>query len=197
MTVAEMPWLARVLVNARGPRRARRVLAAIGPSVNPPPSGRILELGAGAGALSERLHERWPGAELVVSDFDPRLVSEIEASFARRFGSRPANVSVRALDARSIPFETGTFDVVFALLMLHHVETRHSEWKERPKALEEIRRVLAPGGLLVYQDFSRTEDLERTLGELGFTRVFVQRRWRRLLLAVHRAPGPGNAGHRA
>ena len=42
-------------------------------------------------------------------------------------------------DAQRLPFRAGAFDVALAMHMLYHVP-------DRPRALAEIRRVLAPGG---------------------------------------------------
>ncbi|MGC1582471.1 MAG: class I SAM-dependent methyltransferase, partial [Candidatus Acidiferrales bacterium] len=107
---------------------------------------------------------------------------------ARRFGSIPSTIELREVDARTLPFEDHSFDCVFAILMLHHVEERHSEYRQRPTVLREIRRVLALGGTFVYSDFSHIGNLRRTLSELGFTCLLEYRRWPHRELAVLRSP---------
>ena len=94
------------------------------------------------------------------------------------------------MDAKQIPYEPASFDCVFAMGMLHHVEAHHFDYVERPTALREIRRVLSPGGVLVYWEFSRTADMRKTLAELGFGSVFERRGWRGRELAIVRSPLP-------
>lgn len=186
--MAEMNAFARWRVNASSVRRARRLVTMLRPQLHLPPSPRILELGAGAGALSVRLHAEYPGSAITVTDFDPAQLESSRESFRRQLGSTPAGVEFRQVDARTLPFPDASFDAVFAIMMLHHVEARHSDYQERPAALREIRRVLAPGGKLVFMDFSRTKEMLATLTELGFRTSYERRRWPRQYLGLLQAP---------
>lgn len=181
--------VARFFINLGNAGRSRRILASIEPTLVLPPSPSLLELGAGRGGLSALLYEKYRPRRLVVSDFDPHQLAEAQRYLSHRLCPLPPSVEFLPVDARALPFEDATFDCVTAMLMLHHVEAHHGDYRERPVALREIRRVLAPGGLLVYADFSRTADLHQTLSELGFTTVFERRRWPRLELAIYRSPG--------
>jgi len=138
--------------------------------------------------MSALLQERYRPGRLVVTDFDPNQVEAARSFLAQRFGSLPPTVEVRRVDAKALPFEAASFDGVFAMAMLHHVELHHFDYRERPKALGEIRRVLTPRGTLVFSEFSRTEEMRHTLAELGFTPVYEKRGWRGRELAVFRSP---------
>ena len=183
-----MNRFSRWMVNFSSSRRSVRVLRTLGPHLRLPDSPRLLELGAGRGALSALLQERYRPEKLVVSDFDPDQLAAARTYLLRRLGSVPPSLELRRVDALAIPFEAGVFDAVFAMGMLHHVEAHHFDYQQRPRALAEIRRVLTPGGLLAYWEFSRTEEMRRTLAELGFRGVFDQRGWRGRQLAIYQAP---------
>ena len=92
---------------------------------------RVLEVGCGTGAMAERINAL-PGVTLVAVDFSERLV---ELTAARGVDARQADICY-------LPFEDDTFDVVYAGWMLYHV-------RDLDRALNEVRRVLRPGGTFV------------------------------------------------
>lgn len=184
----EMNRFERWMINRRTERRARGTLHRVGPVLTVAPTARILELGSGGGGLLALLHERYHPARLVGTDYDPAEVAFAREFLTRRWGSVPASIELRRADAQAIPFPEASFDFVFAMLVLHHVEERFSDYVHRPRALGEIRRVLSPGGFLVYSELFRRKDIRNTLAELGFTRVFL-RAGLRHDLGVFRSPG--------
>lgn len=108
------------------------------------PGLRVLEVGCGTGSLAISVARRHPGTEVAGLDPDQRALVR-----ARRKAAR-AGVAVR-LDrgfAEELPHPDGAFDRVLSSLMLHHVDAA-----AKPRVLAEVRRVLAPGGLLVLADF--------------------------------------------
>lgn len=185
--MAEMGRFGRWLVNRSNARRSVRVLGSLGPHLRLSPTSRVLELGAGRGGLSGLLQKRYRPARLVVTDFDPEQVEAARTHLSQEFGGLPTSFELRAVDAKGLPFEDGSFDCVFAIAMLHHVEAHHFDYVERPKALREIRRVLVPGGSLAFSEFSRVPEMRATLIELGFVPVFEKRGWRGRELAVFRS----------
>jgi len=176
--MSEMHGFARWWINRRTETRARRSLRVLGDHLVLPPAARILELGCGGGGMLAQLQERFRPARLVGTDFDPMQVEVARTFLARKFGAVPASVELRPGDALQIPFPDASFDAVFAMEMLHHVEAGHHDYVRRPQALREIRRVLLPGGLLVYSEFSRRPETRATLAELGFVTVFLRSSWR-------------------
>ena len=77
-------------------------------------------------------------------------------------------VDFRESDACQMPFEDAAFDVVFASLSLHHAGNR----ADRTRVLAEMTRVLKPGGaILVYDMFPVTNEVVRTLRQLGVTEI--------------------------
>jgi len=105
------------------------------------PRGRVLEIGAGSGAMAAELLATYSDITMTVTDLDAEMVDAV----ADRLASFAGRVTVRHADALALPFPDGSFDVVLSWIMLHHTV----EWE---KAIAEGLRVLCPGGHLVGYD---------------------------------------------
>ena len=89
-----------------------------------PKSAKILDVGAGEGALVERYRGR--GWDILGVD------------------SAYESPNVRRADLLSLPFDSGAFDAALCLDVLEHIALL-----DQPRALSEIARVLKPGGGLL------------------------------------------------
>jgi ubiquinone/menaquinone biosynthesis C-methylase UbiE len=108
------------------------------------PGHRILDIGCGTGSLTvlaKRLH---PDAHVVGIDPDAKALARA-ARKAERW--RVAIQFERGFSDR-LPHPDGSFDAVLSSLMFHHL-TR----EEKLGTLQEVRRVLRPGGSLHILDF--------------------------------------------
>jgi ubiquinone/menaquinone biosynthesis C-methylase UbiE len=105
-----------------------------------PPSARVLEVGCGTGAVSRALASRPGVGEVVGLDPAPAFLEK-----ARELAGDLANLSFVEGDARALPLEDDSFDVVVFHTTLCHVP-------EPETALAEASRVLRPGGLLAVFD---------------------------------------------
>jgi SAM-dependent methyltransferase len=186
--MAEMPRFSRWLVNRRTGQRARRALARLGDHLQLPPSARVLELGSGGGGMLALLQEQFHPELLVGTDYDVRQVDAARNYLASKWGAIPDTVQLQAADALGLPFGQGSFDVVFGMMMLHHVEDHHGDFQHRPQAIREIRRVLSPGGLFVYSEFSRREAVRSELARAGFVARFLRSDWRKDIGIFEAAP---------
>lgn len=81
------------------------------------PDPRILELGAGHGALSRQLLIDHPTAEVTVTDVEPAAVAAIAAD---DLGRHPRAV-VRVMDATAIDAPDRSFDLAVFALSFHHL----------------------------------------------------------------------------
>ncbi|HEX8100535.1 MAG TPA: class I SAM-dependent methyltransferase, partial [Actinomycetota bacterium] len=108
-------------------------------------SAAVLELGCGGGFNAETLLERFTGWHFTATDYDPEMV-ELCRSRLVRFGER---VQAEQADATALPYDGGSFDLVLAIGVLHHV----GAWE---KALAEAARVLKPNGSLLMVDLLDT-----------------------------------------
>jgi arsenite methyltransferase len=76
-------------------------------------------------------------------------------------------VEVREADARELPFDDHSFDVVVSSLVVHNIRSR----QERDRAIQEMVRVLKPGGRLAILDIFKTRDYEQALRRGGMGEV--------------------------
>ena len=104
------------------------------------PGAKVLDLGCGTGALSLRLARR----QFDVTGVD--ISGEMLAQLSQRTGRLKINL-VRA-NIFSLPFHDSTFDAVVSRWVLPHF----SDWGS---AVEEVARVLKPGGFFIFDFPSR------------------------------------------
>jgi malonyl-CoA O-methyltransferase len=102
---------------------------------------RVLDLGAGPGRASALLRRRYRKAQVIALD-PARSMLEL----ARRRGGWFRPVQVVCGEAESLPLADGSIDLLFSNLCVQWCE-------ELPRVLNECRRVLAPGGLLLLSTF--------------------------------------------
>lgn len=81
------------------------------------PDPRILELGAGHGALSRALLEDHPTAQVTVTDIEPTSVAAMAAGPL----GRHRRASVRDMDATAIDAPDRSFDLAVFALSFHHL----------------------------------------------------------------------------
>lgn len=147
-------------------------------------AGRVLEVGAGSGAMAAEVLARHPTIQLLATDVDRDMVVAARRRL-RPFGAR---ADVLRADAMNLPFDDASFDTVCSWLMLHHT----LQWEA---CLSEAVRVLRPGGWLLGYDLTDTaaarvihrldrsphrlaspEELHRTLSVLPVTDLSVASR---------------------
>lgn len=97
--------------------------------------GRVLEIGAGTGL---NLPFYPAGVETTLAEPDPHMAKRIRCD-------------VVLARAESLPFPGASFDTVVSTLVLCGVD-------DLPGSLAEIRRVLAPGGVLLFLEHVRGPD---------------------------------------
>ena len=126
----------------------------------------ILDVGCGTGRFLRMAAIKWPEAQLTGIDPAERMISEATrlnpiATFKVGF-------------AESLPFTDQCADVVISSLSFHH-------WEDQKKGIQEIARVLKPGGLfcladhdfqllkLFGEDVKSRKEISGLMFEAGFT----------------------------
>lgn len=105
------------------------------------PGSRVLDAGCGVGGPAVKLAAA-TGAEVVGITVSREQIAKATAHAEAK--GLAGKVAFQYADATELPFEEGTFDAVFGLESIMHMD--------RPTALRQFARVLRPGGRLVLTD---------------------------------------------
>ncbi|WP_322050807.1 class I SAM-dependent methyltransferase [Paraburkholderia bannensis] len=106
----------------------------------------VLDMGCGAGHASFAVapHVR----EVVAYDIAPQMLATVEAAAKARGLS---SVRTQQGAAETLPFESARFNWAISRMSAHH-------WRDVPRALAEVHRVLKPGGRLKFIDIAGIDD---------------------------------------
>lgn len=105
--------------------------------------GTILDLGCGTGLGVKGLHSLYRGARVTALDLSEAMLHRTRNRLGWRWRSR---WSLVCGDQESLPFASGTFDLIFSNLSL--------QWcTDTDGTLSELLRVLRPGGALMFTTF--------------------------------------------
>ena len=108
------------------------------------PGMKILELGAGNGALwSQNIAKVSKNVTIVLSDISEGILADAR----KTIGDHP-QFQYSVFNAQKIPFADNTFDLVIANHMLFYCD-------DIPKALQEVRRVLKSGATFICSTYSQ------------------------------------------
>ncbi len=123
-----------------GRRFAERVVG----TAQVPLNVQVLDAGCGTGRLARVIIVGRPASEVIGLDADPGILS-----IARQ---KPAQgeLDVKFFEGsiERMPFPDGGFDLVFSILVLHHLPG-----EIKAQACQEMFRVLQPGGRAIIADF--------------------------------------------
>ena len=107
---------------------------------------RILEVAAGTGAVTRAMAAALPeSTSIVATDLNQPMLDEAAAV------GLPRPVEWRKADALNLPFDDGSFDAVVC-------QFGAMFFPDRAKGFSEARRVLAPGGVFLFNVWDRIEE---------------------------------------
>jgi len=106
-----------------------------------PQAQRILEVGCGEGAMTERIAKIYPQAHVTAIDITPKV--------GRLFRGPTSNVTFSQETVENVAVrEPGSFDLVVLSDVLHHVPPA-----ARESLMNAIAQAMTPGGSLVFKDW--------------------------------------------
>lgn len=124
---------------------------------------RVLEVAAGTGVVTRAMASALPeGVSVVATDLNQAMLDHAAAAGAGRA------VEWRQADATHLPFPDGAFDAVVCQFGVMF-------FPDRPRAFAEARRVLRPGGVLLFNVWDRIAENEfADTVEAALERVFPE-----------------------
>jgi ubiquinone/menaquinone biosynthesis C-methylase UbiE len=129
------------------PEIIQRFQAALGAAAQ----GRLLDVACGPGVVTAAIA---PGARSVVAlDATEQMLERARQRCAK---AGLVNVDFKRGDAENLPFEDGQFDGAVSRFAIHH-------FADPQRALQEMFRVLCPGGTVVVVDVVSSEDAGESL----------------------------------
>lgn len=102
----------------------------------------VLEIGCGNGSGTRLIQKYFSPENIEAVDFDERMVNKAKKR------NPLSGINFQRMDAASLVFPDQHFDAVFDFGIIHHIP----DWKA---CLNELKRVLKPGGELLVADLSR------------------------------------------
>ncbi len=134
-------------------------------------SETVLDVGCGHGLLLNEAAKRLTtgkstGVDLWQTMDQSGNKPEVTMENARAEGVAE-RVEVKTGDMRKLPLPDGSVDAVVASMSIHNIPDKEG----RAKAIQEIHRVLKPGGQIALLDFQRTDEYLATLRSLGWKNI--------------------------
>ena len=102
---------------------------------------RFLDIGCGTGILLMRLHEKFPQAALAGVDISPGMIKMA----ASKAANTPTVTFQVGNASAGLAYPDGHFDYISCCHSFHH-------YPDQASALKEFRRLLKPGGKLLFVD---------------------------------------------
>jgi arsenite methyltransferase len=136
-------------------------------------SERVLDVGCGRGLMLVGAAKRLTSGKAVGADIwqaADQSGNSADATWenARREGVEK-RIEIATGDARALPFPDQSFDAVMSHWVVHNLPSE----AERDLALEEMARILRPGGQLILADIENRERYSAKLEAIGFQNVRV------------------------
>jgi arsenite methyltransferase len=138
----------------------------------------VLDVGCGRGLLLVEAARRLPNGRAVGIDIWSPVDQSRNEPAAPVENARLEDVgavAVSTADARDLPFADRSIDAVVSQFAIHNIRSVDG----RRRAIQEIDRVVRPGGRIVVLDLARTDEYATQLRDAGWIEVTRSRRtWR-------------------
>jgi ubiquinone/menaquinone biosynthesis C-methylase UbiE len=116
-----------------------------------PPLGEVLDVGTGTAQIPLELCRQRPGSQVLAIDLSQHMLDVAQRNIKRSGLER--QIQLERVDGKQLPYAAGRFVAVISNSIIHHIP--------QPRfVLEELVRLVAPGGLIFVRDVLRPSDDE-------------------------------------
>ncbi len=155
-----------------GKLRAREKLLGLASALRPwNGSEAVLDVGCGRGLMLVGAARRLKTGQAVGIDLwraeDQADNSPTAAQANAHIEGVSDRIRIDTGDARQLPYPDGSFDAVLSHWVVHNLPDAN----DRQRALDEMLRVLRPGGVLVLADIANIGEYQTYLSSKGFTHL--------------------------
>ncbi len=133
------------------------------------PGMMVVEIGCGSGAFTtftaRVVGER---GKVYAVDIQPEMLAQLKRKLSKMENRDITNIEIKEASAYELPFEDESLDLVYMVTVLMEIP-------DRSRALQEIKRILKPGGILAVTEFLPDPDypLRSTTIKLGQREGFI------------------------
>ncbi|MBN2713434.1 MAG: methyltransferase domain-containing protein [Planctomycetes bacterium] len=124
--------------------RHNAMASAMSRALNLSPTHKVLDIGCGTGLVTKKISVDIPQGNALGVDASPEMIN-----IAKHKRESECCHFENAL-AESLPFESASFDAAMSSMFFHHVDL-----KLKLACLNEMKRVVKPGGRVVIADLDR------------------------------------------
>lgn len=132
---------------------------------------RLLEIGFGSGKFMPKLFLHRDNLQVTGVDFSPEMVNMAETINGDLIKSK--SLKLEEASSAHLPFEAETFDIVFSNMVIYF-------WDNPEQDLDEVWRVLKPGGKFYTGFRTRESMLQFPFVKYGFT-LYEPDEWQAIL----------------
>jgi ubiquinone/menaquinone biosynthesis C-methylase UbiE len=128
----------------------------------------VLDIGCGSGRTFDLLEEK--KVQFTGTDISEGMLEHCK----KKYEDNVLNPVFEKADAADLPYDDNAFDVVTGIAVLHHLPS----YELRKKALEEMKRVVKPGGYILLTNWNlwQLKYAKRVL-QFGFKQLFTEDRY--------------------
>ena len=113
--------------------------------------GHFLDVGTGPAQIPILLAQRCPDIRITAIDLSEEMLNIAKRHVAA--AELAARITLEHVDAKALPYPDNTFDGLISNSIVHHIH-------DSLRALQEMSRVVKPGGLVLIRDLVRPETPE-------------------------------------
>ena len=114
-------------------------------------SGHFLDVGTGPAQIPILLAQRCPEIRITAIDLSKEMLKIAKRHVAA--AALTSRITLEQVDAKALPYPDNTFDGIISNSIVHHIH-------DSLRALQEMSRVVKPGGLVLIRDLVRPETPE-------------------------------------